>query len=76
MGKSPTKSKENLVVEKLYRMVYDPKTQMLTDKGSVLLENTNIDPESLIMRSLEDFREECRDKDIAKLHYEHHMKRR
>lgn len=64
-GGSPQRIKDIQTAEKIYRLLFDAKTQIITDRGNQLLMSYNIDPETVIIKTQQDFDEKYRDKDLA-----------
>lgn len=73
---SPQRNKDILTAEKMYRMIFDAKTQIITDRGNQLLMSHSIDPNDVVIKSQADFEERYKDKDLAQLHFHHYQRRR
>jgi hypothetical protein len=67
---------KNKEAERMYRMIFDKKTQNITEIGVVLLQQHNINPNTIMIKTAQDYEEKFKDKDVAMLHFLHYQRRR
>lgn len=60
----------------MYRMIFDKKTQNITETGVVMLQQHNIDPKTIMIKTAQDYEEKFKDKEVAMLHFQHYQRRR
>jgi len=56
----------------MFRIIFDKKTQNVTDIGTIILQKHNVDPDTIKIKTAQDYQEKFKDKDVAMLHYQHY----